>query len=165
MNIEQVWKSVLDQLQTEMPRASFETWVRDTKALSNTDGALTVAVRNAYARDWLESRLTSTVNHLLVGILKENVQVNFVVSQDDEDSVEVETDVNPQDEEQLDDDAVDISPADYDSAYEQIVRPDRAVYLPGYYRRWLRSIGPDLGWMYVSFSPAAVLAGARAGSN
>ena len=167
MNIEQTWKSILDQLQTDMPRASFETWVRDTKALSYTGDVITVAVRNAYARDWLESRLAGTVNHMLVGILNENVHVIFVVAQDeakdDVDRVEVETDANPQDEEQLDDDVVDISPADYDSAYEQIVRPDRAVYLPGYFRRWLRSVGPDLAWMYVSFRQAAYLAGARTG--
>ncbi len=165
MNIEEIWKSVLDQLQTDMPRASFETWVRDTKALSYSDGVLTVAVRNAYARDWLESRLTSTVNRMLIGIQSENVHVAFVVVQDDV-SVVVETKSNPQDEEQIhDDEAVDISPADYDSAYEQVVRPDRAVYLPGYYRRWLRSIGPDLGWMYVSFRQAAYLAGARSGNK
>ncbi|MBK8781703.1 MAG: hypothetical protein IPO22_07810 [Anaerolineales bacterium] len=165
MNIEQTWKSILDQLQTDMPRASFETWVRDTKALSYSDGVLTIAVRNAYARDWLESRLVSTVNRMLIGILDENVHVKFVVAQDDI-SVEVETDDGSQNEEQIhDDEAVDISPADYDSAYEQIVRPDRAVYLPGYFRRWLRSIGPDLGWMYVSFRQAAYLAGARAGSK
>ncbi|MBK6298677.1 MAG: hypothetical protein IPF48_12295 [Sphingomonadales bacterium] len=65
----------------------------------------------------------------------------------------------------LQDDALDISAADYDSAYEQIVRPDRAVYLPGYFRRWLRRIGPDLAWMYVSFRQAAYLAGARSGSK
>lgn len=169
MNIEQTWKSVLEQLQTDMPRASFETWVRDTKALSYTDGRLTVAVRNAYARDWLESRLASTVSQMLAGILNENVHVNFVVAQDDEEDVsrvEVEAEDGSQEEEQIhDDDAVDISPAEYDSAYEQVVRPDRAVYLPGYFRRWLRSIGPDLGWMYVSFRQAAYLAGARAGSK
>ena len=56
-------------------------------------------------------------------------------------------------------------PQTYDSAYEQVVRPDRAVYLPGYFRRWLRSVGPDLGWMYVSFRQAAYLAGARSGSK
>ncbi len=84
MNIEQTWKSILDQLQTDMPRASFETWVRDTKALSYTGGVLTIAVRNAYARDWLESRLASTVDRLLVGIQSENAQVNFVVAQDDD---------------------------------------------------------------------------------
>ncbi len=165
MNIEQTWNSVLEQLQTEMPRASFDTWVRDTQALSYADGVLTVTVRNAYARDWLESRLADTVNHMLVGILNSaNVRVSFVVTQDDPESVEVETNPSLQEEEESDD-ALDISAADYDSAYEQIVRPDRAVYLPGYFRRWLRSIGPDLGWMYVSFRQAAYLAGARSGSK
>ena len=165
MNIEQTWNSVLEQLQTDMPRASFDTWVRDTKALACENGVLTVAVRNAYARDWLESRLVDTVNHMLVGILNSaNARVSFVVTQDDPESVEVETNPSLQEEEEPDD-ALDISAAAYDSAYEQIVRPDRAVYLPGYFRRWLRSIGPELGWMYVSFRQAAYLAGARSGSK
>ena len=69
MNAEQAWQSVLGQLQMEMPRASFDTWVRDTKPVSYQDGVLTVGVSNAYARDWLENRLASTVNRLLVGIL------------------------------------------------------------------------------------------------
>ena len=165
MNIEQTWKSVLEQLQIDMPRASFETWVRDTIALSYEGDVITVATRNAYARDWLESRLVDTVNRMLVGILNNaNVRVSFVVAHGDVKSVEVETDPSLQDDKQLDDNnALDISPADYDSAYEQIVRPDRAVYLPGYFRRWLRNIGPDLGWMYVSFRQAAYLTGARSG--
>ena len=32
MNVEQAWQSVLGQLQMEMPRASFDTWVRDTQS-------------------------------------------------------------------------------------------------------------------------------------
>jgi len=79
MNAEQAWQSVLGQLQMEMPRASFDTWVRDTKPVSYQDGTLTVGVGNAYARDWLENRLASTVNRLLVGILNSTVDVNFVV--------------------------------------------------------------------------------------
>jgi chromosomal replication initiator protein len=80
MNIDQAWHSVLSQLQTEMPKASFETWVAETRALGLDSGALTVGVPNAYARDWLESRLTSTVSRLLIGILDSNVAVNFVVA-------------------------------------------------------------------------------------
>ncbi len=79
MNADQAWQSVLGQLQMEMPRASFDTWVRDTKPVSYNDGTLTIGVRNAYARDWLESRLASTVNRLLVGILNSTVDVHFVV--------------------------------------------------------------------------------------
>ncbi len=84
MNAEQAWQSVLAQLQMEMPRASFDTWVRDTRPVAYDNGVITVGVRNAYARDWLESRLASSVNRLLIGILNSNVTVDFVVSQADE---------------------------------------------------------------------------------
>ena len=80
MNAEQAWQSVLGQLQMEMPKASFDTWVRDTCVLSYDDGILTIGVNNAYARDWLESRLASTVNRLLVGVMNRSVDVRFVVS-------------------------------------------------------------------------------------
>jgi len=80
MNAEQAWQSVLGQLQMEMPRASFDTWVRDTKPVSYNEGTLTIGVRNAYARDWLESRLASTVNRLLVGVLNSSVDVSFIVN-------------------------------------------------------------------------------------
>ena len=83
MNVEQAWQSVLGQLQMEMPRASFDTWVRDTKPVSYQDGTLTIGVRNAYARDWLESRLASTVSRLLVGIMNASVAVNFIVHGND----------------------------------------------------------------------------------
>lgn len=79
MNAEQVWQSVLGQLQLEMPKASFDTWVRDTRALALHENVLTIGVRNAYARDWLESRLASTVTRLLNEMLGIGIQVSFVV--------------------------------------------------------------------------------------
>lgn len=80
MNAENAWQSVLGQLQMEMPKASFDTWVRDTKPLSCDGGVMTVAVRNAYARDWLDSRLAGTVSRMLMGVMDANVSVNFVVA-------------------------------------------------------------------------------------
>jgi chromosomal replication initiator protein len=90
MNAEQAWQSVLGQLQMEMPRASFDTWVRDTRPISYQDGTLTIGVRNAYARDWLESRLASTVSRLLVGIMRGSVNVDFVVHGNEPDPVKEE---------------------------------------------------------------------------
>ena len=83
MNLEHAWQSVLGQLQMEMPKASFDTWVRDTCPLSYENSILTVGVRNAYARDWLENRLASTVDRLLVGVLNSNAAVEFIVTQED----------------------------------------------------------------------------------
>ncbi|NJN80606.1 MAG: chromosomal replication initiator protein DnaA [Anaerolineales bacterium] len=84
MNAEQAWQSVLAQLQMDMPRASYDTWVRDTRPMAYDNGLITVGVRNAYARDWLESRLATTVNRLLIDVLNSNVAVKFIVSQSDE---------------------------------------------------------------------------------
>lgn len=83
LTAEQAWESVLTQLQMEMPRASFDSWVRDTKAVRYSRNALTIGVRNAYARDWLESRLASTVGRLLVGIMNDSsIAVEFVVAEE-----------------------------------------------------------------------------------
>jgi hypothetical protein len=40
-----------------MPRASFDTWVRNTKPVSYENRILTISVHNTYALDGLESRL------------------------------------------------------------------------------------------------------------
>jgi chromosomal replication initiator protein len=80
MNAEQAWQSVIGQLQMEMPRASFDTWVRDTRVAGYDAGIMTVGVRNAYARDWLESRLMNTVARLLAGIMERAVDVRFVIT-------------------------------------------------------------------------------------
>lgn len=94
MNAEKAWQSVLGQLQMEMPRATFDTWVRDTRPLSYEDGVMTVIVRNAYARDWLENRLLSTAARLLAGMMNRVVEVRFVVAsgQDAVDADEVADD-------------------------------------------------------------------------
>jgi chromosomal replication initiator protein len=95
MNLDQAWQSVLAQLQLDMAKASFDTWVRDTYPLSYENGILTIAVPNAYARDWLDGRLSSIVNRLLIGVLNSNAAVNFVVGQAEETPVRAESGVLP----------------------------------------------------------------------
>jgi len=82
MDGQQAWQSALGQLQMEMPKASFDTWVRDTKIVSYIGSTFTIGVRNAYARDWLESRLSSTATRLLMGIMNQEIDIQFVVSND-----------------------------------------------------------------------------------
>ena len=79
MDAVHAWQSALGQLQMEMPKASFDTWVRDTQLVAYENGRFTIGVNNAYARDWLESRLSSTANRLLMGIMNRDVELAFVV--------------------------------------------------------------------------------------
>lgn len=75
----QAWQSVLGQLQMEMHRAPFETWVRDTQAVRFDGMTLSIGAHNSYTAQWLESRLQITVERLLVGIMNQSVSVRFVV--------------------------------------------------------------------------------------
>jgi len=79
------WSAVLEALQMEMPRASFDTWARDTFAVYFDGTALSVGARNQYCRDWLESRLTDTVERLLNEILNQPVSISFVVAKVNDD--------------------------------------------------------------------------------
>ncbi len=80
MEGQQAWQAALGQLQLEMPKAAFDTWVRDAELISVSDGEFQVGVHNAYARDWLDSRLKSTINKLLTGTMNRQINVTFIVN-------------------------------------------------------------------------------------
>ena len=46
MKPEQAWQAALGQLQMEMPKATFDTWVRDTIFVSFEDGVFVIGVAN-----------------------------------------------------------------------------------------------------------------------
>ena len=151
MNPTEAWQSVLGLLQMEMPRASFDTWVRDTEVLSLEMGVMIVATRNAYARDWLESRLASTVQRLLIGILHQSVSVQFVVR----DSPNEETEPDGNDDEKEDDEQELAIEAVQWLDYDKIVQPHKQVVVKGYLRRLGMEIGPKAIWLYIGFHQAA----------
>jgi chromosomal replication initiator protein len=88
MDAQSAWQAAVGQLQIEMSKASFETWVRSAELVKYDQGTFTVGVQNAFARDWLEKRLTSTVVRLLDGLMEGPQKVEFIVYHKDyQDSV------------------------------------------------------------------------------
>ena len=77
-----VWHATQGQLQIELSKAIYDTWVRDVE-LSEFDGdELVLGAANNYARDWLTDRLKSTVERIVTGILGKEIAVRFVVYDD-----------------------------------------------------------------------------------
>ena len=149
----QAWQAALGQLQLEMPKAAFDTWVRDADLIAFEDDIFTVGTRNAYARDWLADRLTSTIAKLLTGIMNKTVEVRFVVCENqDEDDIE-------------DDDEIAEVEAVFDLPYDEIVGTG-IIAIPAYFGRYhLPELGPNLAWMVVGFRQAAYSSGQRSGSR
>lgn len=90
MKAEHAWQAALGQLQIEMPRAAFDTWVRNCEFLAYEDGCFIIGVPNAYACDWLKSRLSSTVTRMLTGLMRRTVEVRFTVWQNQFEDVDIE---------------------------------------------------------------------------
>jgi hypothetical protein len=79
---ERVWREILDQLELEMTQATFNTWLRDTRALSGDDGVLVVEVRNDFAQEWLDVRLRPTIERVARHVAGCPQEVQFVVGSD-----------------------------------------------------------------------------------
>jgi chromosomal replication initiator protein len=88
MNAQQAWQSALGQLQIEMSKAAYDTWVKNAELVSYDRDTFKVGVQNAYARDWLENRLTGTVSRMLSSIMEKPQLVEFMVWQKDYDNSE-----------------------------------------------------------------------------
>lgn len=63
----------------EMSKASYETWVKPAELLQYEGNLFTIGVQNAYACDWLKSRLSGTVTRILTGLMESAQQVEFVI--------------------------------------------------------------------------------------
>ena len=79
MQAAQVWQAALGELQLQMTKPTFDTWLKNTSLISYEDGTFVIGVHNAYAKDWLENRLLSIIKRALVGIVGRSVEVKFVV--------------------------------------------------------------------------------------
>ena len=81
MNAEHAWQATLGQLQMEMSKASFDTWVSSAELLNydSATGKFEIGVKNAYARDWLEDRLSAKMSRSLTGMIGKPVSIEVKV--------------------------------------------------------------------------------------
>ena len=79
MDSQQLWQATLGQLQVQLPRPTFDTWIKNTHGISYEDGVLVVGVHSAYAKDWLENRLYAKVQRTATEIAGRTTDIRFVV--------------------------------------------------------------------------------------
>jgi len=174
---ETLWSSALLHLENELPRATFDTWIRDLIPISLKDNVLTLSAGNAYARDWVKERVSQTIGRVLTSISGVDITTSFVVYDDYDDhsdplAIEPSEDeicqdiisypylTNPDQELDTIDDVVELTP-EYLSSYDEIVRPDRVIVFPSYYLRWIPYLGVDLAWLPIGFRQIAFLRGLK----
>ena len=74
-----IWETAYGQLQLQMPRETFDTWLRSARLIAHEDGTYILGVANIYAREWLEHRLKKVIMRTLSQIAGRSVEVRFVL--------------------------------------------------------------------------------------
>jgi chromosomal replication initiator protein len=83
MNADQVWRTALGQLQMQMTQATFDTWVKNTHVVSQDKDNLVIGTKSAFAKDWLENRLFTTISRTVTNIMGDAVNIKFIVDAHD----------------------------------------------------------------------------------
>jgi chromosomal replication initiator protein len=75
-----LWEAALGQLQLQVTRPNYETWLRDTAGLLLEDGCFTVSVPTDFVAEWLRDRLSDLIAKTLSGIVGQPLKVAFRVA-------------------------------------------------------------------------------------
>ena len=80
---ETAWKAALGELEMQMTKGTFATWLQGTRALSCVDDEFVIGVRNDFAKDWLEGRLYDLIARTLSSVIGQPTRARFVVWTDE----------------------------------------------------------------------------------
>lgn len=83
MNAQDAWNAAYGQLQLQLDRGNFETWLQGATFLNREEGVYVIGVRNSYARDMLQHRLYRNVRRVLSDVCGEEIELRFEVAQAD----------------------------------------------------------------------------------
>jgi chromosomal replication initiator protein len=79
MDLKGVWEATKGELQLQMTKATYDTWIRNTFPIAYEDGTFIIGVHNTYAKEWLENRLLTIIKRTLIGLTNQTAEVRFVV--------------------------------------------------------------------------------------
>jgi chromosomal replication initiator protein len=74
-----IWEAALGELQLQVNKPNFDTWLKDTTGISYKEGIFVVGVPNVFIGEWLRSRLYSLIRRTLTSIVSQSVDVQFTV--------------------------------------------------------------------------------------
>jgi len=76
---QEIWDTALGELQLQVSKANFRTWLEKTRGLNYQDNQLVISVPNTFVAEYLEKNLRSLIEKTLIGITQSEMKVFFSV--------------------------------------------------------------------------------------
>jgi chromosomal replication initiator protein len=78
---EYLWQSCLGELENRLSKPIFEMWIKPMRVERLATDEVTLTVQNAFAKDWAENRLKSTIVATLAEIIGSPISVRFIIDE------------------------------------------------------------------------------------
>lgn len=82
--IESLWSQVLERLQLELSRPTFETWIKTASAERLENNCLVICTPNPFARNWLQKYYIKTLANVVQDIVGHPVEIHITVAKGEE---------------------------------------------------------------------------------
>lgn len=77
---QEIWEAALGELQVQVTRSYYRTWLEKTTGLSYEDGQFVVGVPNAFVAEYLNQNQRSLIEKTLIGLTRPDIKVLFRVA-------------------------------------------------------------------------------------
>ncbi|MBD2774633.1 chromosomal replication initiator protein DnaA [Iningainema tapete] len=85
ITIDNLWTQVLERLQVELSRPTFETWIKTASAERLENNCLVIRTPNPFARNWLQKYYIKTIANVVQDIIGYPVEIYLTVASFEED--------------------------------------------------------------------------------
>ncbi len=82
-----VWEKVLQNMEKEIIKPIFETWIKSTIPLSLSETVMEIGTPSQFIKDWIETRYAATIQNTVQQVLEKPIEIKFV-------SLNIEVDKN-----------------------------------------------------------------------
>ncbi len=80
MNARQIWQAALGELQVQISRPQFETWLRQAVAVSIDDRRFVLRAHSTFAAEWIDRRLRPQIEQTLQHIVGRPLELEVIVA-------------------------------------------------------------------------------------
>jgi chromosomal replication initiator protein len=80
-SVTEIWERALGELQLQVSKTNYNTWLKDTRGISYENDVIVVGVPNTFVAEWLTKRCYSLISKALAVITGRDIDVQFVVWQ------------------------------------------------------------------------------------
>ena len=79
MDLEQMWQSTLGEMEVQLTKAHFATWLKNSRPIDKKDDTLFIALPSNFAKTWVEEKYQKNIIGIVRNMDTSVKKIEFVV--------------------------------------------------------------------------------------